>query len=525
MASALIAKLLGAVFRIPLTAALGGTGMGYYSCAYGLFLPVFALSVTGINTAAAALTARYYGENRPRAAQRVIRLALRLFGIGGLAGGAVLFCTANLICTRLLQNPGAALAVRSFAPAVWFCCISAVLRGEAEGLRQMTPTAVSQIAEGFGRVGCGLALCFAALRFPQIWQQVLPQGTQSAEAAAAAAILGVTLSAAIGTAVMLLARRRLIFPAPTGTEALPADRVLLRDLVQLLLPIAAASLVTNLTTLIDTATAIRLLSAFAAKNAETEPPADTANFLFGAYSGLAVTVFNLVPSVTNMLGKGVLPAFSHACAQNRLDETAQHAEAVLRRTAFLAVPSGFGIAVLAEPILRLLFSGRPDEAQAAALPLAVLGVAVIFTALSFPLFSMLQAAGAAGTTVTVMLVGAAVKLLANLLLIPRLGPVGAAAATVLSYAVILVGAASVFRRVTGIAVKLLRICALPLLGGCACAFAARTVFTALNGSVSPAAALFAAVAAGGACHLTVCLPRSLVQMLDKTRRRDYNNAG
>ena len=55
--SALLAKILGAVFRLPLTAMLGGTGMGYFSCAYGLFLPVFALSVTGINTAVSALTA------------------------------------------------------------------------------------------------------------------------------------------------------------------------------------------------------------------------------------------------------------------------------------------------------------------------------------------------------------------------------------------------------------------------------------------------------------------------------------
>ena len=42
-AAGLVVKILGAVFRIPLTAMLGGSGMGYFSCAYGLFLPVFAL--------------------------------------------------------------------------------------------------------------------------------------------------------------------------------------------------------------------------------------------------------------------------------------------------------------------------------------------------------------------------------------------------------------------------------------------------------------------------------------------------
>ena len=39
--SALTAKVCGALFRIPLTSLLGGRGMGYFSTAYGLFLPLY----------------------------------------------------------------------------------------------------------------------------------------------------------------------------------------------------------------------------------------------------------------------------------------------------------------------------------------------------------------------------------------------------------------------------------------------------------------------------------------------------
>lgn len=39
IASAVIAKAIGALFKIPLTNMLGGVGMSYFSCAYGLFLP------------------------------------------------------------------------------------------------------------------------------------------------------------------------------------------------------------------------------------------------------------------------------------------------------------------------------------------------------------------------------------------------------------------------------------------------------------------------------------------------------
>ena len=47
MASAVISKAFGALFKIPLTNMLGGVGMSYFSCAYSLFMPIFALTVTG----------------------------------------------------------------------------------------------------------------------------------------------------------------------------------------------------------------------------------------------------------------------------------------------------------------------------------------------------------------------------------------------------------------------------------------------------------------------------------------------
>ena len=55
--SVIITKLIGALFKIPLTNILGGTGMGYFSSAYGIFMPVYAISVTGIPAAIAKMTA------------------------------------------------------------------------------------------------------------------------------------------------------------------------------------------------------------------------------------------------------------------------------------------------------------------------------------------------------------------------------------------------------------------------------------------------------------------------------------
>ena len=517
MASAVLAKLLGAAFRLPLTALLGGTGMGYFSCAYGLFLPVFALSVTGINTAVAALTAQRSAQGDETAANRVPVPALKLFGLAGIAAAVMLFLLAEPLCCRILHNPPAVLSVWMLAPALFFCCVNAVLRGMYEGRCQMTPTAVSQVTEGIGRACFGLLLAVQAKRHADVLLPLLPAGMTADALAAAGAILGVTLSTAVGTVTLLC------FPKYARSRNTGNDRALCSALLQILLPVAAASLVTNLTTLIDLAAGLRVLASAVRRTPEAfglhapvsaEAAAETANFCYGAFSGMAMTVFQLVPSVTNMLGKGVLPAFAESCSRKNAAEKAYHAEQVMRRTAFLAVPAGLGIAALSEPILQLLFPSRQAEIDAAAAPLRVLGIAVICSAMSFPLFSMLQAAGCAGDTVTVMLCGAAVKLAGNLLLIPLYRITGAALSTVLCYAVILLLALLHFRRQTATPLPLLSICMPPLLAGLLCARTASAVYPHLQGRF----ALPVSIAAGGCCYLAAYVFLRGIRMICGFRR-------
>ena len=73
--SAIAAKVLGACFKIPLTNVLGGTGMGYFSCAYGLLLPVYALSVTGISAAVAQTVARAAALEHWNEVRRIHRIS------------------------------------------------------------------------------------------------------------------------------------------------------------------------------------------------------------------------------------------------------------------------------------------------------------------------------------------------------------------------------------------------------------------------------------------------------------------
>lgn len=275
-----------------------------------------------------------------------------------------------------------------------------------------------------------------------------------------------------------------------------------------LVPVALGSLVTNLTSLIDLATIIRCInravetdSSYFAENftAFSETGADGfANFAYGSFIGLSVTVFNLVPSVTNMFGKGVLPSVTEAWTAKNKTALKRNAESVIKATAFIAVPSGIGITLLSERILKLLYPSRISEIQLASESLSYLGTGVIMLALSFPVFSMLQAAGKADMPLKIMIAGVVVKLAGNMFLVsvPEINIAGAGISTDLCYLVILILSVYIFCRHTEIKLNLLKLLLPSVYGGLMCGITAVLVADITDMTLL-------SIAAGGAVYLII----------------------
>ena len=92
IASALISKTIGALFKIPLTNMLGGIGMSSFSCAYGLFLPVYSITVNGLTTAVAKLVAENNATDNYKNIKKIRNISLVVFSAIGFIGMlAVLF--------------------------------------------------------------------------------------------------------------------------------------------------------------------------------------------------------------------------------------------------------------------------------------------------------------------------------------------------------------------------------------------------------------------------------------------------
>lgn len=545
MGATLVVKIIGVFYKIPLTRILGGTGMGYYMTAYGLFNPIHALAVAGLPVAVSKLVSEQVARGRYRDAKRIFRLSLGLFLVTGLLGTGAMALGARLFADGV-GNPAAFPAVLAMAPAVFFGCVMSAFRGYYEGLRNMVPTALSQVVEAVVRLVAGIF--FAAATVSHGMEQFAAGGlvygviaTTSEEAmaavlpvAAAAAILGITLSTAVG-ALYVVGRHLLGRDGISGEQLALAPppmgrRAILKSVVTIAVPVCFAAAVVNLTSLIDLMSVMNRLTVALERDAPLllagyegliPPELDLSqipNYLYGCYTGLAVTVFNLVPALTTAFGISALPTVAASWAVQNREKTLRNIESVLRMTSLLAIPAGLGITALAEPILTLLFSSRPMEVAIAAPILQVLGVGVIFVAITTPVNSMLQAVGRTDLPVKLMLLGGGVKLLTNYILVaqPGLNIKAAPYGTALCYALILTLSLWALCGSTGISIGLYRVFGKPLLAGLLCGVAAHTSYGLLARSLSGSVSTLLAVGIGGGFYLLVLL------LLRTVTREDLN---
>lgn len=93
-----VVKVLGALFKVPLTYAIGEYGIGLFNLAYHFYGPVFTLATAGFPLAVAQLVSESSSLGRWNDARQVKQVAMPLFlGVGrlgpgghGLPGAAVL---------------------------------------------------------------------------------------------------------------------------------------------------------------------------------------------------------------------------------------------------------------------------------------------------------------------------------------------------------------------------------------------------------------------------------------------------
>ncbi len=536
MVAIALVKVIGALFKIPLAWILTPVGNGYFGNAYALYFPIFSLATAGFPIAISRLVSENSARGRYRDIRQIHTVSIKIFLILGIVSFSIMFFGAQpYVHYAASNNPENALpAIYALAPAILFNSLMAIYRGYYEGLRNMYPTAISEIVEALSKLVFGLTA--AAMVIQSGMSEYTAHGTvygikrasqeyakiATLPYAAAGAIFGVTIGSVLGFLFLFIYHKRnsdgisddMLQHSP---RPLPM-RVTTSRLIRTAIPIALGSLAVNLSTLIDSTFLQKrindimvdhsavILNIYGSVIPESVVKLNNVpTFLFGCFSN-ASTLFMLVPAITQAFGVSALPNVTEAWTCGDPRKIKKSIESVLRIVAMITIPAGLGLSVLSTPIASLLY-GANNAPDVIGKILVLLGLGAIFAAMSTPINSMLQAVGRVDLPVKLLVVGLIIKLVLNYTLvgIPEINVLGAGTGTLVCYLCITVFSLYFLCRETRIVPNFMVIFVKPLLASVISVGAAYFthklgILVIHNGKVST----LLAIAVAGALYL-ICM--------------------
>ncbi len=414
-AGGFVAKLLGALYRIPLTNLIGGHGIGLYQMVYPVYCLLLTVSATGIPSSIAKLTAEKIGKGNSPAP--VFKTAMKLFLLVGLFGSVLMAAIAPFL-SRAQGSEEVTSGYFALAPSVFLVSAISVFRGYFQGKNDMLPTALSEVCEQLVKIAFGLLFAY------------LYRGNVAK--AVAFLLLAVSISELFALLLMILLYKRVPESEKTGKSG---GRVEMKHVLRLSIPVTFSSILLPLSALLDSVLAVRLMGAYSAD----------AVALYGLFSGGAVTVINLPVSVCYGIAAASVPSVAEAKAQNEIIGEKAKKPSVRKRIFFalgvtvaISIPAAIGLYFFAEPVAKLIFRSLNGEELS-----TLVGLIKAFSFSAFTLSSVqtlsacLTAQGRPKFAALSMLVAVSVKTLAYVFLLqnPEISVFGLAYATNLCYLV------------------------------------------------------------------------------------------
>lgn len=424
----LIAKIIGAFYRVPLTRIIGVEGMGIYQIAYPIYTYLLVISTSGVPTAISKLVSEKCAHGDYAGAKKIFGVSIRILILLGLITSLFMGLFGEAIASWL-GDPLAADAIRCIAPALFLVAVMSAYRGYFQGMQSMAPTAVSQIVEQAGKLGLGLYLAHS-------WMAANAHlGLNAAVAyGAAGAMLGVTLSelaALIFVMGVYRGKRRerelmLSVSAKFGKERF-GD--ITKRLMSIALPVTIGASVVPLMGLIDAALINNQLMS-------TGYTQEAARSLYGVLTGVVNTLVNMPAVLTVALCMSLVPAIAECHAKKHYGAIKNRTGTAMKLSMIVGLPCAIGLFALAQPIINLLYPSI-ENTQIAVELLQMMCLSVIFLAMVQTSTGIMQGMGKPVVPVINLLIGAAIKIVMSLIFIrmPVLNIKGAALGSIACYGV------------------------------------------------------------------------------------------
>ncbi len=480
----LINKVLGLFFKIEILNIIGEEGNGYFNQAHNVYTTLYMISTAGLPTAVAMMVSEARARGNFADMKRIYRMALALFSVVGVVGTVFMIAFSDV----LAGTQSASAAINFIAPTLFFMCIVSVLRGYFQGFQVMTPTAVSEFIESLSKLVIGIACAAWAIA-----------NGQPVYMAAAYAILGITIGAGLEMIFLFICklffRERRYCEYIEGPEisAPTPRRSILKRLVLLAVPITLSASLMPFSEMLNmkilTARLTEMYSAFYSSASELE---SVVNTIYGNWS-MCLTFFDLPPVLIYPIAYSLVPMIKSTLTRGDRERADTFMNLSIRVAAILAIPCSFGMAAMAKPILRTIYS--ESTAESGAPLLAIISPAIFFVCMLSVSNALLQAGGHERLPMISIAAGVVIKLLIINFLTPVIGIYAAAVSTLVCYFVVTALNTFFVIKYVGVKLSFKKMFLRPIIAGALCAAAAYGVYSLCDLYISNAISTFIGIGA------------------------------
>ena len=162
-------KVISLLFIPFLNRILGGeAGYSVYYSANQVFAFVYVLTTAGLPFAISKLVTELTSTRNRKQAKQAFQMARSFMILLGIVLSVVMAVFSKPIA-RYMNNEDSWLGILALAPTVLICSLLSAYRGYLQGMKNMTPTAVSQVVEQIVHVAVSIVLVLGLRSKGIVW--------------------------------------------------------------------------------------------------------------------------------------------------------------------------------------------------------------------------------------------------------------------------------------------------------------------------------------------------------------------
>lgn len=428
-AGGILCKIIGAIYRIPLTNALGSEGIGLYQLVYSVYALFVVIVTGGITQAISRLVAEGDTKCVKNAFWFCFALSLLM---------TVVLVLLNKTFAYMQGSKLLGMCYFIIAPSVFFVGISSVFKGYFYGKMKMGPPTVCSLIEQTVKLVLGLTLAFALIE-------------RGIDYALYGALLAVTASEILSFVYVAIAylvtkgKEKKDFKANSIKEgnSCRKDKIKRADSQNKQAKRAVSAAVSSGVALTDAGLNSQSEAVYASGVETDDKTANPLGFLkiafpfalialllplsgfsdsfmivaltgskslYGVYSGSVTTLINMPIMILLSLAVAVVPSVSKERAQRDVNGILLKTRLSIKLCLLIGVPAALLMLIFSQEILKIIFPVLTvSELEAGANLLRIMSLSVVFSSMAQIAGSILGALDKTRVYVLAMICGIAVK--------------------------------------------------------------------------------------------------------------------